>query len=113
MKTQDAGYIRRQITSERKRIEALVRELAPNVPEMRLEWLQEKQSRVDALKDSELLKRNKGRKGKGNQDSLSSMREDVGEGKVGSQGKKTVWCDDSEQGENGLRSPRSPNLQSH
>lgn len=99
LKTQDAGYVRRQVTSERKRIESLVAQLAPNVPEMRVEWLEEKSSRMEALRASGLLADDK--KGKGKGKGRLELSEDKGDGKVGSQGKRTIWCDG---GADGVRS---------
>ena len=90
--------MRRQVTSERKRIEALVAQLAPNVPEMRVEWLDEKPSRLEALKSAGLLADGgKGKNGKGKGRELV-LDEGRGDGKVGSQGKRTVWCDGGADG---------------
>lgn len=93
MKTQDAAYVRRQITAEKKRIGSLLADLAPNVPQMRVEWLEEKPSRLETLKACDLLanppSRSKG-KGKGR---VVDLSEDRGDGKVGTQGKRTVWVD--------------------
>ncbi|PWN19464.1 Utp11-domain-containing protein [Microstroma glucosiphilum] len=97
LKTQDVGYVRRQVTQERKRIEALVGQLAPNVPEMRVEWLQEKESRTVALKEAGLLgaAQDKGRRKRVARE--LELNEEMGEGKVGSQGKRTVWLDGVDQ----------------
>lgn len=88
------------MTQERKRIEALVSQIAPNVPEMRVEWLQEKESRLLALREAGLLGEthdNKGRRGKVGATRDLELSEEMGEGKVGSQGKRTVWLDGVDQ----------------
>lgn len=74
-------------------------QIAPNVPEMRVEWLQEKESRLLALKEAGLLgatQDGKGRRGKSAGRELE-LSEEMGEGKVGSQGKRTVWLDGVDQ----------------
>ncbi|CAO1634075.1 unnamed protein product [Sympodiomycopsis kandeliae] len=101
MKTQDASYIRRQLTSETKRIERLIQELAPNVSEMRIEWLKEKPKRMEALKEAGLIKSpsKKGRK-QSKRSALGGDDDDDDEDedrKIGNQGKKTVWVDDAKE----------------
>lgn len=55
LKTQDAGYLRKQLNSERKRYDALVQELAPRVPGIRLGYLETRPELLTALRRAELL----------------------------------------------------------
>ncbi|WFD36003.1 hypothetical protein MCUN1_002874 [Malassezia cuniculi] len=83
LKTQDAGYLRKQLATERKRLDALVAQIAPRVPGMRLAWLQKKPARIDALRRADLL----GSVGNGAAGGADSRR-------VAGFGKKTLWVDD-------------------
>ncbi|WFD31314.1 hypothetical protein MSPP1_002348 [Malassezia sp. CBS 17886] len=90
LKTQDAAYVRRQRATERKRYRALVEQIAPRVPGVRLAWLQKKPELVTALRRAELL---------GDAVGADGPRG----GRVGKQervtgfGKRTVWVDDEDE----------------
>ncbi|KAK0552724.1 hypothetical protein OC846_002787 [Tilletia horrida] len=102
LKTQDAGYLRNKIKSERKQIEKLVEEIAPALPELRADWVEEKEGRKQALEEAGLLGAiASDRKGKGKVRTTEQKR---GSSKIFSQavdkgtpmaqaGKRTVWCD--------------------
>ncbi|PKI84027.1 hypothetical protein MVES_002053 [Malassezia vespertilionis] len=77
LKTQDAGYLRKQLVSERKRYELLVEEIAPRIAGMRMEWLKQKPLYFAALKRADLL---------GNMENAAQRR-------VEGLGKKTLWVD--------------------
>ncbi|PWN51216.1 Utp11-domain-containing protein [Violaceomyces palustris] len=106
LKTQDAGYVRAQIMAEKKRIAGLVSRIAPSVPGMRAEWLEEKEGRKQTLQAAGLLI-SEPKKGKGKAKATEEwydMDEDLGQGRssgsneiVGGMGQKTVWKDDIDQ----------------
>ncbi|KAL4399265.1 rRNA processing protein [Malassezia pachydermatis] len=86
LKTQDAGYLRKQLNSERKKYQALIEELAPRVPGMRLAYLEKKPDLVTALRKANLL-------GDVQTSSASAQQQ----GRVQGFGKKTKWVDDVEE----------------
>ena len=86
LKPQDAGYLRKQLTTERKRVDNLVAQIAPRVPGMRLAWLEKKAGRIDALRRANLLGDVGGTAGTGSNN-----------GRIGGFGKKTVWVDNDEE----------------
>jgi len=83
LKTQDAGYLRKQLVSERKRYKALVEQIAPRVPGMRMAWLEQRAERVDALRRAGLL----GSVGS------SDRHAPAPDATVRGFGKKTMWVD--------------------
>lgn len=83
LKTQDAGYLRKQLASERKKYKALVDELAPRVPGMRIALLQKKPDLANALRRAKLL----------GEKHTSSKTQD----RVQGAGKKTKWVDSTEE----------------
>ncbi|CCF51217.1 hypothetical protein NDA11_003706 [Ustilago hordei] len=86
LKTQDVGYVRAQIVAEKKRVKGLVERIAPSIANLDTEWLDGKEGRRETLQRAGLI----AAPGKGNK---------VGggkEGKIGAQGKKTVWLDDAD-----------------
>lgn len=83
LKTQDAGYLRKQLVSERKRYTALVEQIAPRVPGMRAEWLERKPEFVTTLRRAELLG-----------DVAASASAQKPKARLNSFGKKTLWVDD-------------------
>lgn len=83
LKTQDAGYLRKQLISERKKYKALVEDIAPRVPGMRLAFLEKKPDLADTLKRANLL----------NEKVMASKRQE----RVQGTGKKTKWVDNAEQ----------------
>lgn len=86
LKTQDAGYLRKQLVTERKRMTALVEQIAPRVPGMRTEWLQRKPEFVTTLRRADLLG-----------DAVSSGPQSAKpNARLQGFGKKTVWVDDAD-----------------
>jgi hypothetical protein len=83
LKTQDAGYLRKQLVTERKRLTALVEEIAPRVPGIRLSYLEKKPEFVTALRRAELL---------GDVRGTDAMASSEGR-RVAGFGKKTLWVD--------------------
>lgn len=84
LKTQDVGYVRAQLQAERKRVQALKMRIAPSIPNLRLEWLDEKPNRRDTLQKVGLIT------------TASSSKLGKANATIGSQGKKTVWLDDAD-----------------
>ncbi|SHO79408.1 Similar to S.cerevisiae protein UTP11 (Subunit of U3-containing Small Subunit (SSU) processome complex) [Malassezia sympodialis ATCC 42132] len=83
LKTQDAGYVRKQIVSEKKKLHALIEEIAPRVPGMRIAYLKKKPQYITALRRAGLL---------------GAVGEEADAGDQEQQrlhgfGKKTVWVD--------------------
>lgn len=87
LKTQDAGYLRKQLVTERKRIAALVEQLAPRVPGMRTEWLERKPEFVTTLRRAELL----------GEASAQGSKPGKANARVQGFGQKTVWVDDVDE----------------
>ena len=83
LKTQDAGYLRKQLNTERKKHDALVEEIAPRVPGMRVALLDKKPDLKHTLKRAGLLS-DQWMRGK------SQIR-------VAGFGKKTKWVDDAKE----------------
>ncbi|KAJ1032229.1 hypothetical protein NDA18_001723 [Ustilago nuda] len=86
LKTQDVGYVRAQIVAEKKRVKGLVERIAPSISNLDTEWLDGKEGRRETLQRAGLI----AAPGKGNKVSGGK------EGKIGAQGKKTVWLDDAD-----------------
>lgn len=84
LKTQDVGYVRAQLQAERKRVQALKTRIAPSIPSLRLEWLDEKDNRRDTLQKVGLIT------------ATSSKKLGKAKATIGSQGKKTLWLDDAD-----------------
>lgn len=87
LKTQDAGYLRKQLASERKRYRALVENVAPRVPGIRLAWLQQKPLCLEALQHAGLL----------DDVGIATTRSRKGRETVKDFGKKTIWVDDENE----------------
>lgn len=87
LKTQDAGYLRKQLVTERKRYAALVEQIAPRVPGIRTEWLQRKPEFVTALRRAELL----------GDAAASTPASHQPHARLQGFGKKTVWVDDARE----------------
>lgn len=85
LKTQDAGYLRKQLATERKQLDNLVAQIAPRVPGMRIAWLDKKPERLDALRRADLL------------GSIGQSGKQATDGRVGGFGKKTVWVEDDSE----------------
>ena len=83
LKTQDAGYLRKQLVSERKKYKALVEDIAPRVPGMRLAFLEKKRDLADTLKRANLL----------DEKAMASKRQE----RVQGAGTKTKWVDNTEE----------------
>lgn len=86
LKTQDAGYLRKQLTAERKRYAALVEQIAPRVAGMRTEWLERKPDFVQTLRRADLL---------GEAEATSAPQ--AARKRVEGFGKQTVWVDDARE----------------
>jgi len=88
LKTQDAGYVRKQIISEKKKLQALAEDIAPRVPGMRLDYLKKKPHYVTALKRAHLL---------GAVDEEADTGDSPEQQRLQGFGKKTVWVDSVEE----------------
>ncbi|KAN0060272.1 hypothetical protein ACQY0O_007601 [Thecaphora frezii] len=106
LKTQDAGYVRLQITKERRRIDKLKERIAIALPAMREGWLEEKEGRKTTLQRAGLMRAEKVKgKGKASEEDwelqlLDGIDDGQGEGSgslIGGMGKKTVWTDDVDE----------------
>ncbi|WFD28332.1 hypothetical protein MNAN1_003341 [Malassezia nana] len=95
LKTQDAGYLRKQIISEKKKLQALTEEIAPRVPGIRLEYLERKPKYVTALQRAHLL-------GTIGETESSEHQEQQ---RLQGFGKKTVWVDNVSESTYGLLIP--------
>lgn len=103
LKTQDSGYLRTQINKEKRAIEILKNRIMPCVPEMRVDWIEEKEHRKLSLVNAGLISIGD-KKGEGNRKQKRKEKErweisEVKGEKVGSLGKKTVWVAGDDQGE--------------
>lgn len=83
LKTQDVGYIRAALLAEKKRIHGLVERIAPSIPNLPVEWLDDKDNRRPTLARAGLI----AAPGKAKKSAVA---------KIGAQGKKTVWLDDAD-----------------
>ncbi|WFD20682.1 hypothetical protein MCAP1_002933 [Malassezia caprae] len=88
LKTQDAGYVRKQIISEKKKLQALAEKIAPRVPGMRLEYLKKKPQYITALRRADLL---------GAVDEEADASDDAEQQRLQGFGKKTLWVDNVEE----------------
>ncbi|WFD24357.1 hypothetical protein MEQU1_003056 [Malassezia equina] len=84
LKTQDAGYLRKQIISEKKKLQALTEEIAPRIPGMRLDYLKKKPQYITALRRAHLL---------GSVDEETDAGGSQEQQRLQGFGKKTVWVD--------------------
>ncbi|PWY96849.1 Utp11-domain-containing protein [Testicularia cyperi] len=89
LKTQDIGYVRAQIQAERKRVNALVARIAPSVPSLRAEWLDERENRRPTLQKAGLIADSTEKK---NRSGKHAQKQST----IGAQGKKTVWLEDAD-----------------
>ncbi|WFC98477.1 hypothetical protein MYAM1_001205 [Malassezia yamatoensis] len=89
LKTQDAGYLRKQLVTERKRIAALKEQIAPRVAGMRLSWLERKPVFVTALEREGLL-------GHLDQSKATASTRGSTNERLQSFGQRTVWAEDVE-----------------
>ncbi|WFD42563.1 hypothetical protein MPSI1_001209 [Malassezia psittaci] len=97
LKTQDAGYLRKQLVTERKRIAALKEQIAPRVAGMRLSWLEKKPIFVTALGREGLL-------GHLEQSKATASTRGNTSGRLQSFGQRTVWAEDAEDTEQSVSS---------
>ncbi|KDN45910.1 Utp11-domain-containing protein [Tilletiaria anomala UBC 951] len=110
LKTQDASLIRHQLRQEQKRLEKLIARVAPAVPGMRLAWLEvpikkdyKERNRKEVLQDAGLLVKEQVKgKGKGKAKAAEHAfdeeeERDGGQKVVGLAGKKTIWCDSTDE----------------
>lgn len=93
LKTQDAGYLRKQIVSERKRHDALIEEIAPRVPGMRIALLDKKPDLKETLERASLL----------GATSIQTKKQ----ARVQGAGKKTKWVDNANERALYLRTNKS------
>lgn len=88
LKTQDAGYLRKHIISEKKKLQALTEEIAPRVPGMRLDYLKKKPKYITALRRAHLL---------GSVDEEADAGDSQEQQRLQGFGRKTVWVDNVDE----------------